>query len=364
MPTLSAFILGIPRPLSPFLMIIISCAVDVLGGMYLMNEYPERELILEQPKHGKLARLVSIRLVVYSYLYMGSLHLIGAFLNYFLYMNERGPNTLSSPLPSDDDGNITNQRVFPAGYSPYQLLFAWNWDYREKSLLSLDQNNAQIVASSVFFTTLVCCQISHLLTIRRKNPYFFDWYMNRSIEAAEKDNRNASNDMSENQLSQSSRRYRNEGSNSPRGPQLQYSMTRGIVLNSQETNDTEQINGHKPINQRPVKLSLSLTNLSSSLYDSMRCCVTSLFTIFRYIRANPPSIQLLGTIIAAIIITNIFNELPRVHKYCGTGSVPARYWGIAIGWAGLCCLIDQGRKWIIMLYPNSWMAKASWELEN
>ena len=115
LPILSTFLLGLPPPLSPILMIVISCACDVFGGMALMHESPDIHLMAARPKFVNPTRYVRFRLVLYSYLFMGNLQLVGAFLNYFLYMSERGPQFQSTPLPDDDAKSADT--VYPVGKS-------------------------------------------------------------------------------------------------------------------------------------------------------------------------------------------------------------------------------------------------------
>lgn len=177
-PVLATFFLGIPQPLSSFLMIIISCSTDVLAGIALTNEAPEKSIMLEKPRDFKKERLVTPNLIVYSYLFYGTIQSVGSFINYFLYMSERGPtNELTGPLPSSYNGNIT----FPIGYLPGQLVGAWNFGVNTGTNPDLynDENAAQATASSVFFVTLIVSQMGHLLTIRRKSPYFSDAVMGK-----------------------------------------------------------------------------------------------------------------------------------------------------------------------------------------
>ena len=63
------------------------------------------------------------------------------------------------------------------GYSSSQLLGAWNWGLNADGL-GEDNVAAANVGGSVFFVVLVVCQMGHLLTIRRKTPYFYDAVVN------------------------------------------------------------------------------------------------------------------------------------------------------------------------------------------
>lgn len=174
LPVLATFFVGMPTPLSSFLMIIISCMTDVYGGVALMWESPESALMLQSPRNRETQPLVTSVLVAYSYLFYGTLEAIAAFSTYFIYMANRGPtNVVADPIPSDDNGNLN----FPAGYTMSQLLFAWNWGSNSGNL-GRDTMLAGNVGSFVFFVVLIVCQWGHLCSVRRSMPYLSDAILN------------------------------------------------------------------------------------------------------------------------------------------------------------------------------------------
>ena len=267
LPVLATFFLGLPQPLSSFLMIIISCMTDVAAGVALTNELPEKATMKEPPRDVKKSPLVDFKLIGYSYLFYGSMQSVGAFFNYFYYMSNRGPtNVISGAIPADDDGN----RTFPIAYKPNQLIGAWNWG-SDSNNLGTDETNASNVASSVFFVTLVVSQMGHLLSIRRKTPYFSDAIMDVDGDG-------------------------------------------GSVFSR----------------------------------------------IWKELLQSRPLPAIIIAWIVAVVIANIFNEIPSVQVACGTGSVPALYWGLAFGWSAMCFVVAEIRKWIILLYPNSIIGKTAW----
>ena len=167
LPVLATFFLGMPQPLSSFLMIIISCVTDVFAGVALTNELPEKLIMSVPPRDPVRSPLVCVRLMCYSYLFYGTLESIGAFTSYFWYMSSRGPI-----------GEAGSRERYPIGYMPSQLIGAWHWEADPHSALGRDQSAASATASSVFFVTLVVSQMGHLLSIRRKTPYFSDAIIN------------------------------------------------------------------------------------------------------------------------------------------------------------------------------------------
>ena len=66
LPVLATFFLGMPQPLSSFLMIMISCFSDVFVGVALMNEPPEDAIMLRPLRDCKKNHLL---LFAYSYLF-------------------------------------------------------------------------------------------------------------------------------------------------------------------------------------------------------------------------------------------------------------------------------------------------------
>jgi len=275
-PVLATFFFGMPQPLSSFLMIIISCGTDVLGGIALTYEKPETLLMFEPPRNIRTTRLVNLNLIAYSYIFYGTLESIGAFLNYFLYMGERGPTRLvPDPLPLIDDYPALAEVSYPIGYTAEQLLFAWKWQGNTDDALSLDEASAAAVASSVFFVTLVVCQWGHLFTVRRKTPYFYESILNRD-------------------------QYADQGS------------------------------------------------------------TTLIKRMWKELLESKPRVPIILAWMGALLILMIFTEIPAVQAACYTGSVPGKYWGIAIGWSILIVVLNEIRKWIVLLYPDSLIGKTAW----
>ena len=65
--------------------------------------------------------------------------------------------------------------------------------------------------------------------------------------------------------------------------------------------------------------------------------------------------------IGSVLIVSLFAYVPGVQVACGTGPVPVENWGIAIGWSALVFFIDQARKWVVLVYPGSVVARLSWD---
>lgn len=279
LPVLATFFIGMPQPLSSFLMIMICCLSDVYGGVALMNEPAEGVIMRKPPRDVKKSRLFDLNLVCYAYFFYANLLSVGAFYNYFHYMASRGDTrAVPSPVPADDDGT----RVFPAGYRLSQLIFAWNWGLNQNNL-GADEVAAANVGSSLFYVTIVVGQMGHLLSIRRKTPYFYD-----------------------------------------------------AIMQTEESKLTLHSSA-KGVDDR---------NVLMRMYDELRCSAVQW----------PVLAAWCGTILTA----NFFNYIPVFQQYCGTGVVPGKYWGMAVGWAVLWFTVAEIRKWIVVLYPESFIGRHAW----
>ena len=61
--------------------------------------------------------------------------------------------------------------------------------------------------------------------------------------------------------------------------------------------------------------------------------------------------------VGSVVVALVFTEVEFLHRTCGTGSVPAVYWGYAFGWSALFFAFGEVRKWMFYCYPNSALAK-------
>jgi sodium/potassium-transporting ATPase subunit alpha len=111
LPVLATFFLGMPQPLSSFLMIIVSTVTDVFAGVALTNEPSESDsdIMLKPPRNVRKHRLVDAKLVGYAYFFYANLLSIGAFVNFFSFMQSRGP-----VIPSSQQLKL-NDDAFPIG---------------------------------------------------------------------------------------------------------------------------------------------------------------------------------------------------------------------------------------------------------
>ena len=279
LPVLATFFLGLPQPLSSFAMILVSCISDVYAGVALMNEPPEHAILSRPPRDITKTHLLDWKLLLYSYMFYANMASIGSFYNFFVAMANHGDTrAVPNPIPADDDGSLS----FPAGYRIGQLMGAWYWGADSNNLGS-DETDALNIASTVFYVTIVITQMGHLLSIRRKTPYFYDAILNTLAHT-----------------------------------QLPCYAT----------------------------ASSSTANVFVRLWNELHC------SSIRW----PIVMAWIGSICTLIF----FLYIPVFQDYCGMAPIPGMFWGYAIGWSLLWFIVAEVRKWLIILYPDSIIAKTDW----
>eukprot|EP00298_Acanthocystis_sp_HF-20_P016423 c21477_g1_i2.p1 GENE.c21477_g1_i2~~c21477_g1_i2.p1 ORF type:complete len:254 (+),score=62.93 c21477_g1_i2:39-800(+) len=150
-PVIANVFFGMPLPLSTFLMITICVCTDLFGSLVIIYEEPEADIMEHGPRNSHTDYLLSFRVLIHACLFIGVLETISAFTMYFLFWSHNG-------------------------LSPDQLIFAWDFSnsngyagHTADELIDLT-NQSQ----SVFFVTLVVCQLGNLLSARKYTPYSID----------------------------------------------------------------------------------------------------------------------------------------------------------------------------------------------
>lgn len=371
LPVLAYFFLGLPQPLSSFFMIIISCLTgklllhfhiecnaiirnctdarcsqknaDVFAGVAIMNEVPEENVLLVPPRDYKNSHLVNLSLVIYAYLFYANMICLGAFYNYFDYMETRGSVTsIPTPIPLDDDPFNTpsalGYRTFPAGYSPIQLLFAWNWTADSSTALGRDQLAAMNTASSVYFVTVVVAQMGHLLSIRSKIPYFAEEILGKEWIKRRAEHDQVAHSAINHDVDVQGIEFANKRIRPDSNDQLGGQIGRGLMMSSSESLDDQNSStaGQVDEERRGGVLNAPIRGKGFLPF------------LLEYIRWGVV-MAWIGSIAVALIVT----ESPIIQDYCGTAAVPGKYWLYAFGWSVSWFTIAEIRKWLIFLFPHS-----------
>jgi sodium/potassium-transporting ATPase subunit alpha len=144
-PVLLNVFIGVPLPLSSFLMIIICVFTDLFLSLSLIMEKQEFDLLTLPPRNHKKDHLINFRIYAQSYLFIGVMETVCAHAMFFLYMWKYA----SIPF--------------------HALVFAFEkyadgyYGYTEAELTQFNT-----VGQCVYFVTLVILQWGNILSIRNK----------------------------------------------------------------------------------------------------------------------------------------------------------------------------------------------------
>ncbi|RIB24813.1 hypothetical protein C2G38_1997693 [Gigaspora rosea] len=134
-PVLVNVFLGVPSPLSTFLMICICVLTDMLPSIALMYEKAEKDVLTRPPRNPKKSTLVDWKLLVHAYLFLGMIEAFFSHVMYFHYMQLYG------------------------GFSASDLLFAYDkWTDGYKNYTQDQLNEFMYTGQCVLFVSLVVMQ--------------------------------------------------------------------------------------------------------------------------------------------------------------------------------------------------------------
>lgn len=150
LPALANFFIGLPLPLSPFLMIYINVVTDVLPALSLVYERPEGNLMKLPPRNKYKDKLVTWTLLLRAYLFTGMIESFAAFFMFFYYFHKY------------------------AGIPPSKLVLSFNSWKDGYFGYSIDQLNEFLyTGQTIFFVTLIITQFGNLLSTRTTYLSFF-----------------------------------------------------------------------------------------------------------------------------------------------------------------------------------------------
>ncbi|KAK9686836.1 hypothetical protein K7432_015011 [Basidiobolus ranarum] len=145
-PILSNFLLGIPLPLSAFLMIYICVLTDMFPSIAIMFETPESDLLKRPPRRPDQDRLVNFKLLRHAYLFTGLMETLISHCMFFYYLQEYG--------------NIKVKDI---------LLAFNNWSPEHLGKTQQELDDLHYTAQCVTFVTLVMLQaFGNLLATRTR----------------------------------------------------------------------------------------------------------------------------------------------------------------------------------------------------
>lgn len=144
-PVLLNQLIGVPLPLSSFLMIIICVFTDLFLSLSLVMEKEEFDLLSLPPRNHKRDHLINAKIYGQSYLFIGVMETICAHCMFFLYYYHH------------------------AGIPFHALVFAFeNYSDGFYGYTEAELSHFNTVGQCVYFVTLVILQIGNILSIRNK----------------------------------------------------------------------------------------------------------------------------------------------------------------------------------------------------
>lgn len=144
-PVLSNVFLGVPLPLSSFLMIIICVFTDLAQCLCIIMEKDEFDLLTLKPRNHKKDHLINLKIYLQSYLFIGTMEMVTSHSMFFFYMYKY------AGIPPS--GLFLAFEKYTAGY----------YGYSQKEL-----DNFLSTGQSIYFVTLVILQWGNLLSIRNR----------------------------------------------------------------------------------------------------------------------------------------------------------------------------------------------------
>ncbi|KAJ5078231.1 intein-containing sodium/potassium-transporting atpase subunit alpha precursor [Anaeramoeba ignava] len=159
-PFLLFIIISIPLPLTTVLMLCIDLGTDIFPAISLAYEKAEQDIMKRKPRNAKTDRLVTYKLISFSYLQIGMIQAFASLFTYFVVL-----------------GNY--------GFKPQELLFLnKDWVSKSKIINGLDyakRVNALKNAQTAVFVSIVIVQWSCLLISKTRRLSIFHQGMRNHI---------------------------------------------------------------------------------------------------------------------------------------------------------------------------------------
>jgi len=89
-PYCALILFQIPVPLTTVFMLLICLGTDMIPDIALAYETPELDIMMRQPRNAKLDHLVTVKLISFAYVQMGTIQTIAGFYTYFIVLNDYG----------------------------------------------------------------------------------------------------------------------------------------------------------------------------------------------------------------------------------------------------------------------------------
>jgi sodium/potassium-transporting ATPase subunit alpha len=147
MPILAYVFFGVPQMLSSFLMICICVGTDIFPSLAMIYEPAEADLMDRMPRSRTGEKLVNIPLLTHAFFFTGLYEAFASFTMFFCFMY------------FESDRRIAIQ----------DLIFCFdNWKDGFKGFSMYELTELLNKGQTVYFATLIICQIGNLLSTRTR----------------------------------------------------------------------------------------------------------------------------------------------------------------------------------------------------
>uniref|UniRef100_A0A669PXH5 Sodium/potassium-transporting ATPase subunit alpha n=1 Tax=Phasianus colchicus TaxID=9054 RepID=A0A669PXH5_PHACC len=157
-PFLIYIIASIPMPIGTITILFIDLGTDIIPSVALAYEKAESDIMNRRPRNKKKDRLVNEQLAIYSYLQIGIMQSVGAFVTYFTVYAEQGflPSTLLG-VRVDWENNAIND---------FEDSYGQQWTKYQRTYL-------QWTGYTAFFVSITIQQVADLIIRKtRRNSIF------------------------------------------------------------------------------------------------------------------------------------------------------------------------------------------------
>lgn len=156
-PIVLTLTIGLPLGLASLLVLSIDLGTELAPAISLAYEKAEADVMLRRPRNSKKDRLVSLQLLLYSYLQVGIIESIACVFTYFFVFWWYGipPGALV----------FTSKTYFKDG--------APDWTVNGKVFTAADQLYILAVANGAYYITLVMAQMGHIWMCKTRTQSIF-----------------------------------------------------------------------------------------------------------------------------------------------------------------------------------------------
>ncbi len=290
--------------------------------------------MLQPPRSLKTDRLVNTNLICHAYFFVGMLESTAAFLNYFWFMTSQGFRVSDLIFAWDwgeegfggftadeqvrvlcvDSTSCSRLRLCTVEYCAVGASAATGTSQSDLDYVDhcdMEQNAILATGQSVYFITLVLCQLGNLLSTRRRRlPY---------------------------------------GYTIPHALMPQPIVATPVRVPMEVRLD----HGSTPPNRARLEVS-SRSVAGPGATDSDNSGRNQLPSWL------PGAVRFMACCLASIVIAIIVTEIPAVQTGIQTASVSGKFWGSSVLAAAAIFGLSEARKWWIIAYPTGLLARWAW----